>query len=235
MHAVLKVNVEENKSTSQKKEHATGVPMRIIPLSIILLLSALSLQSHAQFRFGAHGGVVFSNIEVTNVEWSTESRLGAVAGLDAEYRFSGCFSAYFRPQYAGKGCGITAGHGDGDFSLGYIELPIGIKYTLAQGELKPYITLGAAYALNQTADFEYQGLALDWVNKVTDADIILNIGAGAECMLARGQAITLELQYSKGFSNLVDTSFMFDEPAQGIAEEAFASGIVLTVGVLFDI
>lgn len=130
--------------------------MRIMCISaIVLAFSLLAVPVFAQgVRLGLKGGVASSSVYGDAV---SEDESGSIArfvgGAFVEFGVAPLLSIQPELLYSLKG-GLIEGDDAGEVHLGYIEIPVLAKITLAGAPLRPSIFAGPAVAFNTSCELE---------------------------------------------------------------------------------
>lgn len=180
--------------------------MKRVSFVILLLAALVVMPAQAQFRFGVKGGV---NLEQLRLERNipdliqSNSEIGFQVGPVIEFLVPviglGFDAAVMYSQH-----GLTffdSGSNDYfDFTNGYVDLPINLKWRLSLGPLGFFVTAGPGFSFNvmQSDDVEvfgykYSGYGLN----CSDIMYTANLGAGVELF----HAIQFSGQYSYGISD----------------------------------
>src|SRR5215468_2417035 len=107
----------------------------------LLALLVVPALAHAQVvTIGAHGGVNVASTE------SGSSTVKPVAGASLDVTLFGQFAFRVEAEYAESGVHLDAGSGSAtmatDYSLGYLALPLNLRYDISQSTVPVYLFAG---------------------------------------------------------------------------------------------
>jgi hypothetical protein len=109
--------------------------MKKVILSLVAITAATF--SFAQVQFGAKAGLNIANVTGSDANAETfpgkSSLISFHVGALASIPVSEAFSVQPEVLYSGQGADISGDGQSGSFSLGYINVPILAKYTIANG------------------------------------------------------------------------------------------------------
>ncbi len=207
--------------------------MKRIILSMAFLI-AFCLYANAQSFIIPKGGVVFSNMNTTDL--GVEGRTGFVGGLGLSIPITADNFLAVQPEllYIQKGAKFSANTSGatrlGDTYLNYAELPVLLKVSFGGDVFRAYVNAGpsVAYALSGKTN---QGPNVVDVSFGDGADVTFNnridfgaqFGGGIGFKAGPGD-ILLDLRYGLGFSNLLN------QPVAGTDTEAQNRVYALTLG-----
>jgi opacity protein-like surface antigen len=226
----------------------------LLVLSSLILLFMVRASSQVHFalgpKFGLNLGTVSYDPDVTNKSGRTAMMFGATA----ELMFGKMFGIQIEPGYAMKGNkfegqipltdqnGTPLGNATISITraLNEIQIPILFKVKFLDGSVKPYAMLGPNIGIVASANDNFnitnipQGVQLqqssgdiDQKANTSGLDFGLDIGSGTEIALTKQVALTGDIRYSLGFSNLIKN-------AVGTAS-AKSRGFQIQFGALFSL
>ena len=223
--------------------------MKRYHLLILVAILTSPFLAQAQVILGAHGGIHSNKVQIKGISesWIPENSYwtGANAGLHLEVPITERLN--FRPElnYVEKGFRVKEGFEFDLFNIPvpigaeaitrvqYIEVPLQLKYTFADGPVKPYIFGGPhiSYAIdgqidlraNLILDFNIASFNIDMTNNLyNQLEVGGLVGAGLNFEAGRSN-IFLQGSFQHGFTD------MLNDPIVDIRLRN--SGFNLTAGV----
>ncbi|MBI5475047.1 MAG: PorT family protein [Ignavibacteriae bacterium] len=207
---------------------------------LFTLLAALivPIAAQAQFNIGAKFGLNFGTISYDPEPFTAGSgvtksgKTGFAFGADAEFGFAGMFYVVAQPRYIMKGNSFEQGTAKLTRSLSEMEIPIYFKVKFLKAPVRPYGFLGPNIGIVLSAKDKYEGTQqdgeVDMKDQTSGMDFSLDFGGGAEFWVAPKVAITGDVRYSMGLSNLIKN------PVQNASAKSrgfqLAFGVLITVG-----
>lgn len=171
-------------------------------LYIIAVIAVFSFTSvNAQdVKFGVKAGVNFASItgdDTENFDMRTSYHVGAVVEIGISERFS------FQPEllYSAQGTKAKEGEVEIAFKLDYLNLPLIVKYYLAEGfslEVGPYVGL----LMSAKIEAEGPGGSVDQDIKDSLNDIDFGFNTGIAYKLENG--LSFGARYNLGLFNIND-------------------------------
>jgi opacity protein-like surface antigen len=144
---------------------------------------------------GAHGGVNLSRTD------GADSVVRPVAGASLDLLLSPPFALRLEAEYGEKGARVqaTAGaSGPTDYTLGYLALPINLRYDVLTGRVPVYLfagtTLGALLFATATDD----GMSTSVRDQIRPIDVTLDLGGGIGYRMSPNFAVMVDVRYSFG-------------------------------------
>lgn len=214
----------------------------ILTLTLLLaILVASPTYAQVEFGIGTKGGLNFASIG-----FSPELQLGAgvtkggrtgfMVGAAAELGFAKMFYVALEPTYCGKGCTFTAGAITQTLAYNYLNLPVLFKVKFLKGVVRPYGFLGPNLGILLSATSSTVGAAqgngdVDLKVRTSGTDFALDFGAGAEFNVIPKLAITGDVRYSLGLSNIDNTAVA----AGATATKLTTGGFQILFGAMFHI
>ncbi len=194
-------------------------------LAILILISSLTSQSLTQVKFnlGLKTGLSFSTFSVDpdpytglaaqGISSTKSGGTGFQIGAVAELNFSRMFALAVEPGYTMKSAKWELTQGTAKASdertLSYLQIPILFKAKFMDGPLRPYGFLGPNLGIVLSSKQKVAGFAnvqdgeYDVKSTTSGLDFALDFGGGAEYWVNKQVAITGDVRYSLGLSNLV--------------------------------
>ena len=219
-------------------------------LGCLALLLCISVVSFGQIRFalGPKLGINFSSISSDPAVQGSSGRTTILFGSAFELMFAKNFGIQIEPSYATKGStadnvqiptqnGIVVAN----LIVGYkeIQFPILFKAKFLEGPVKPYVLAGPNLGIVASANLniapgqgaQFQAQDVDIKSSTSGMDFGLDFGGGAEFRVAPKVAITGDIRYSLGLSNLDNST-----PQQGQVQGSTKTrGFQILFGALFQI
>jgi hypothetical protein len=171
----------------------------------------------AEVRAGGVGGIALASLSTNEKGTELGTLTRWCAGGVLELDLSPTLALASRPMYVGRGANIESIPGLGDVSaqgngsyarteLGYIELPLLLKYSLPTGGTRPYLIAGPSLGLLRTAKavsrFGSAGEEREDIKKDFEStEISLHAGAGVGADLGRAYVFAEGL-YGFGLTNI---------------------------------
>ena len=182
--------------------------MRRILLSAGLIIAATLAPlsaGYAQLTFGGFAGVNFSSLDISALDpdESTSSRTGAMFGGYLGTHLGRLFTVRLEGYWTQKGAELQeSGSSVENFKITYIEVPLILRVNLPLVVIKPAIYAGPAISFKTSctrADSSTSESCEDGGIMIKSTDFSGIIGAG----IGVGP-ITLDVQYDRSFSGIVD-------------------------------
>jgi opacity protein-like surface antigen len=211
---------------------------RLVFCSVIIALGFLVVgQSFAQVKFnmgmkaGLNMGTVSYDPDPFGQGVTKSGRMGFAFGAEAEIGFADMFFISLQPRYIMKGNSFEQGTAKLTRSFNELEIPLILKIKFLKGTVRPYSFVGPNIGLVMSAKDKYEGTQndgeVDIKDQISGSDFALDFGGGAEFWVAKTVAITGDVRYSMGLSNLIKNPV-------GNAT-AKARGFQILFGALFSI
>lgn len=204
------------------------MPVRHLSLAAAALF-AVAATSQAQVMtasshhatYGIMAGVNFAKLGGENVTGAS-NRTGLVAGAYADWRLADAFS--IRPELlysmeGAKASNIDGNGADGTLELGYLRLPVLLRYTIpTTRDTHPFLALGPSFGIELQCDASATSggasvsVSCDAANDQLGGgfakktfDVSGKLEAGIDFRLGR-QMLTIGGAYSHGFTKTFDTA-----------------------------
>lgn len=229
---------------------------KFILLWFILFTAFLVQPVNAQLQLGVQAGINLADVKFdpkqTGLETST--RTGLTLGGVMVYDFSPVFALQIAPAYIQKGAKVDMSLTEsgqtlkieGTLSGDYLDLPILLKASFADGQIKPYLLAGASlsFLLQDSAKLKIDKATINGQDVIgmipsserelaqptKSTDFILNFGAGITISLNTVN-IFVEGQYNLGLTNINDETASPGTTAMTIKTR----GIQIKAGLLFPL
>jgi len=201
---------------------------RVFLLFVTFILTFSFLSVNAQVKLGLQAGINLADISLDPEQtgFETGMRTGFMFGGIINYNFSPLLGLQAEPAYIQKGSSIdiTAVEngvnikGEGTISANYIDIPILLKATFGNEQVKPFLLAGASIAFllgdfklnidKVTANGQDVTNLLppeqkEQIQKTKSTDFILNLGGGVMIPIGRLD-IFIEGQYNLGLTDIND-------------------------------
>ena len=214
-------------------------------LVFVSLLAFFVSPISAQVKLGLQAGINLADVSIEDLPtgWETSIRTAFMVGGIFNYSFSPILSLQAEPAYIQKGAVVDATETEAGmtityeatYSADYIDIPVLLKASFGNEEVKPFVLAGASVAfllgdVTVTVDKATAG-GQDVTNQIPEqtlkgksTDFILNFGGGV--MIPVGQVdIFVEGQYNLGLTDVND------DP--DFESEVKTRGIQIKAGALF--
>lgn len=171
--------------------------MKKIVVSVLLLLSAVC--AHADiFNFGVKGGANFSTLSFDMEGFNQSGRTGFNAGVFGSVNLPIVgLGVQAEALYTLKGCDVTLSGNDYAMKLGYLEVPVYLRWKFNLPIIKPYIGVGPyfGYAVNKNMEDDVFDK-----DEIKDTDWGFGVTGGVELI----DRIQVSLSYQLGIRNIYD-------------------------------
>ena len=166
---------------------------RIISLSFAFVF-CMSLQ--AQVRFGVKAGLNLANISVSDASGSSFSmKPDFYAGVLASIPLVGKLSLQPEVVYSGQGSDVKEGGDKGKYNLGYVNVPVLVKYEILSGL---HVETGPQLGVLVSAKVKADGApSTDIKSELKTADFGWTLGASYLLPLNLG----FDVRYNLGLTN----------------------------------
>ncbi len=221
--------------------------------SIVLtfLFAFFIVTANAQVKLGLQAGINLADVNVDPLptDYETSMRVGFMVGGILNFNFSPLLGLQIEPAYIQKGASVdisttesgTSYKAEGTYSADYLDIPVLLKVSLVNQQLKPFLTAGVSLAVllgdvklnldkitmnGQDVTSQVPSSQKEQIQKGKSTDFILNFGGGVLIPLEQVELL-IEAQYNLGISNVND------EPNDD--SEINTRGIQIKAGVLFPL
>jgi opacity protein-like surface antigen len=213
-----------------------------------VMLAPVPARSQVQFALGLKAGLNLSSVSVDPDPYSglqqqgiTSTKSGgtglAVAAV-AELNFGKMFAVALEPGYTQKSTKweLTQGQAKAtdERTVSYLQIPVLFRVKFLEGQVRPYGFAGPNICFVLSSKAKFQGFAniqdgeYDVKSTTSSTDFGLEFGGGAEFKVAKQVALTGDVRFNLGLSNL-DNS-----PAQaGQTSSAKSRSFLIQLGALF--
>ena len=202
--------------------------MKIIIIIVTLFLVSISSETvkSQSFMLGGEVGVNLANINQSSSN-TTDSRVGLIIGAMMEERIGkSSFTFKGGMRYISKGYKIESGDNEGDYNIGYLDIPVLFKYDFLSSEVNPFLVAGMTSGIKLFANKENSdGGYSDFSEDVFTFDGTFLFGGGIDFKLASETKLYLQFAYSLGYTNI--------NQRLGSLTTAENVGIQITSGILF--
>ena len=212
----------------------------LLALLLVLLVTS-STYAQIELGIGLKGGLNFASIsfspELQLPAGATKGgRTGMMIGAAAELGFAKMFYVAIEPTYCGKGCSFTQGSVTQTIAYNFLNIPVLFKVKFLKGMVRPYAFVGPNLGILLSATSSTTGLAAgngdtDIKATTSGSDFALDFGGGAEFNIVPKIAITGDVRYSLGLSNLNNATV-----AAGATQTKYTTGgFQILFGAMFHI
>ena len=192
----------------------------IYVVAMTLFLSTASFASGN--RLGVLGGFNLSKISISDNKFKSTSLTSVGVGLLIEHTLGENLTLCIEPMYLGKGCkfdftesveeddgwfgGDLFDFSGGSFKYTYIEIPVLFKYSMDSGTIKPFLMIGPAVGLLQSARMEINmieelGLYIDSKEISESIDFGICFGGGVGIPIG-SNILFVEGRYTLGLADV---------------------------------
>lgn len=211
-----------------------------------LMISGSWGNAQVQFALGPKVGMNFASASLDPSSSNSSGRTTVVFGSAFELMFTRMIGVQVEPGYASKGYavdniqvqtqnGVVAANAAVKYKE--IQIPILFKAKFLDGTVKPYAFAGpnlgivssAIVTVSPAQGAQFQEQDVDIKSTTSGLDFGIDFGGGAEFSVAKGIALTGDVRYSLGLSNL-------DSSQQGQVQTSTKTrGFQILFGALFAI
>lgn len=212
----------------------------VVEIAVLTLSFLTMTQAQVKFAFGIRTGINFGTVsfdpEPTLAQGVTKSGLTTlVVGGVAEIEFAKMFAVEVEPRYIKKGMKFEAGAASQKISTSELEFPMHFKVKFMQGPVRPFAFAGPNLGIVMSATSKLEGTGNDSETDIksttSSTNFGIDFGGGAEFRVASQVAITGDVRYSLGLSNLDNTT-----PQQGQVQSSTKTrGFQIQFGTLFQL
>ena len=170
-------------------------------LFLLTAMVSATLLAGAQIQFGAKAGLNLSTLHISPSESGTSFKMepNVNAGVLVSIPLTSEFALQPEAIYSGQGTKVSSPDESGHYNLGYINVPVLLKYKTASGF---FAELGPQIGFLATAKVKSEGVSVDVKSSFKSTDFSGVIGIGYLSSLNLG----VDARYNLGFSNIVKTT-----------------------------
>lgn len=186
---------------------------RTLPVLMAVLLFGFTAQAQEEgvgiTGKGVKAGSAWGSLSTNDDEFSPGSAGGFTAGVFLTYNFSPKLAIQPELLYVAKGAGDEGFLSGAGYNLGYVEVPVLLKYTPSSNRrLIPSVYLGPAVSVLTSAEIYYHGFFTSYEYDVKDGmkNLDFNMVFGGEIAFrsTRSAKLVLDVRYSIGLVNAID-------------------------------
>lgn len=165
-------------------------------LTLLALLVVPGLAQAQVVTIGAHGGVNVASTE------SGASTVKPVAGASLDVTLFGELAFRVEAEYAESGVHIDAGSGSAtmatDYSLGYLALPLNLRYDISRSTVPIYLFAGTTLGALLFATQSQGTTSTDVKGQLRAIDVSLDLGGGIGYRISPNVAVLCDVRFSYG-------------------------------------
>jgi len=182
---------------------------------LFAIMAATTGIASAQVKFGVKAGLNLSNVSVSPAEAGVSYKIapGFNAGFLANISLPGKFSLQPEVVYSGQGTKMTSPDGNGNINLGYVNVPVLLKYKTAMGF---FVEAGPQAGFLLSAKAKSAGVTTDIKDSFKSTEIAGVFGLGYMSPLNIG----VDARYNLGLSNLDKSSISTSTAKNGVIQIA---------------
>ncbi len=220
----------------------------VVMVAALSFLVSLPALAQVQFGLGLKAGLALSSasvdpdpyqgLQAQGVSSTKSGGTGFGVSAHAELAFGRMFAVALEPGYTQKAVKweLTQGtaRATDERTISYLQIPVLFRVKFIEGTVRPYAFVGPNIGIVLSSKAKFQGFAniqdgeYDVKSTTSSIDFGLEFGGGTEFKVARQVALTGDVRYNLGLSNL-DNS-----PAQqGQSASVKSRNFVILFGVLF--
>lgn len=219
-----------------------------VVVTALLFLLSLSSQAQVQFGIGLKAGLALSSasvdpdpyqgLQAQGISSTKSGGTGFGVGANAELAFGRMFAVALEPGYTQKSVKweLTQGtaRATDERTISYLQIPVLFRVKFIEGTVRPYAFVGPNIGIVLSSKAKFQGFAniqdgeYDVKSTTSSIDFGLEFGGGTEFKVARQVALTGDIRYNLGLSNLDNSP-----QQQGQSVSVKSRNFVILLGVLF--
>ncbi len=167
--------------------------------SILLLIAAISFSlTQAQVNFGAKAGFNLANLSGSDASGNS-IRVSFHVGALAQFSVTDAFSVQPEVYYSDQGAKFNQNSETGAYKLGYINVPVLLKYTTSSGF---FVQTGPQIGFLLSAKAESQGVSVDLKPQAQSVDFSWAFGVG----FLTTANVGIDARYNLGLTNIEKTT-----------------------------
>ncbi len=186
-------------------------------VSLFLVFWTTTVSAQVPISLGVRLGANIADVSFSGIRagssFSTSTRTGFTFGGITEIGISGLISLQGELLYIRKGANfdftMPGETSKGTLRYNYLELPVSIKAKVGTAKLKPFIFAGPNLGFNLTAERETRSRGQteteDIMGETKSVDFAVHFGAGVEYRSDPRSSFFVDIQYSLGLTNIVDS------------------------------
>lgn len=202
-------------------------------LLLLLIFTAGGSASAQTLSVGVHGGVSLVRI-TSDSAVDTEFVPKPLVGVHGDVALLDELVLRLAVEYAGKGGKVTttkAGSTAAEYALGYLQIPVSVRYLLGAGPAEAYVvggaTLGFLTSATQTPD---GGVDTDVKGALSSVAISLDLGAGIGYRVLPHVTAALEVGYSLGLNEIAGSDPVLAVKSWKMSSVQIVVGLTYTFG-----
>lgn len=163
--------------------------LRITLITVVAFMAMQTAYGQAAISIGVKGGLNFANIDTSSPSTAYNSRTGYHAGAFVNFKFT---KLAIQPEfiYSVQGSSLSSSGTSQDLSLGYINIPILLKFYLVGGF---HLQAGPQFGFLNSADLA----GTDIKSSLKSSDTSIALGAGFDI-----SKLTIDARYNMGISEI---------------------------------
>ena len=165
-------------------------------LSVLALLVVPGLAQAQVVTIGAHGGVNVASND------GGSSTVKPVAGASLDVTLFGQLALRVEAEYSESGVHLAAGSGSAtmatDYSLGYLAVPVNLRYDLSTGTVPLYLFAGTTLGALLFATQSEGTTSTDVKSQLRPVDVSLDLGGGIGYRISPNLAVLCDVRFSYG-------------------------------------
>ncbi|HTL07006.1 MAG TPA: porin family protein [Chitinophagaceae bacterium] len=166
-------------------------------LVLVAMMAAVTSLAGAQVQFGAKAGLNLASIRISPSEPGTSFKMAPNfnAGVLAYLPLVSKLGLQPEVMYSAQGSKVSSGSEDGTYHLGYINVPVLVKYKDPSGF---FVEAGPQIGFLLNAKVKSQGVSVDAKDTFKGADFSAAFGIGYLSPLNIG----IDARYNLGLNNI---------------------------------
>lgn len=199
-----------------------------LPLSVSLLAPG---RAWGQTTLLFQGGASLATLGGSDAEIA-DSRAGLRVGASAILPFANSLDLQLGAAYAAKGATEQEFGADLDFSLGYLEIPLLLRFTPSvAGTISPHFLIGPALALRVSCNvaIEEEGVEFSFdcdeeFDDLKSMDFGAMAGTGIDIATSGSLSVSLDVLYNMGLSSIAESDDVKNRAF------SFLAGVTVPIG-----
>jgi len=154
----------------------------------------------------------------------TSMKTGFCGGAFLAWEISDWFT--FQPEFLYSQRGADDSNVDASISLDYIEFPLLAMLTIPmEGRFTPNVFVGPSIAFNIGADASAFGVSADIKEIISSTDVGIVVGAGVKVGDLGPGAITADIRYTIGLTNVLDVDGYSDVLGEDLSDASAKNNV----------